>query len=310
MSILIFLQKVGLVFLTMLFVSILVFCTLEINIENVAIKVLGQFSTPEQRHLYLEENGYYRPVYIRYAEWIVKILQGDFGYSTLYKTEIKPLLIERLLNTLLLMLLSLSIIVPVSLTLGVLSGMKEGSWLDTIISFFCILTTSIPEFASAIFLTTIFVLQLKLLPGASIMIDGFEFSQIILPVTVLSLFTIGYIARMTRSSMIEVMENVYIKAAFLKGLPYKIVILKHALRNALITPITVIMLQIPWLLSGLVVVESFFAYKGFGLLLLDAALNDDIYLIEACTLVSVFFVVTTQILADLFYKYLNPKIKK
>jgi peptide/nickel transport system permease protein len=114
---------------------------------------------------------------------------------------------------------------------------------------------------------------------------------------------------MTRASMAEVMMTHYIRTAVLKGIPYRAVIVKHALRNALIAPFTVIMLQINWLLSGVIVVEFFYAYKGFGALLLDASLNQDIFLIEACTMVAVFVAVGTQTLADVGYTYLNPRIR-
>jgi peptide/nickel transport system permease protein len=131
----------------------------------------------------------------------------------------------------------------------------------------------------------------------------------ILPVMVLIIYDFGYVARMTRASMAEVMTTHYIRTAVLKGLPYKRVILKHALRNALIAPFTVIMLQINWLLSGVIVVEYFFAYKGFGALLLEASLNQDLFVIEACAMVAVFVAVASQTIADIGYTYLNPRIR-
>ena len=130
-----------------------------------------------------------------------------------------------------------------------------------------------------------------------------------LPITVLVLYDFGYVARMTRASMADVMTKPYMRTAILKGLSPTRVILKHALRNALITPFTVIMLQINWLLSGVIVVEFFFAYKGFGALLLEASLNQDIFLIEACAMVAVFVAVITQTLADIGYSFLNPRIR-
>ncbi len=131
----------------------------------------------------------------------------------------------------------------------------------------------------------------------------------ILPVMVLVIYDFGYVARMTRASMAEVMTTHYIRTAVLKGLRYDRVIMKHALRNALIAPFTVIMLQINWLLSGVIVVEFFFAYKGFGALLLEASLNQDIFVIEACAMVAVFVAVTSQTIADIGYTYLNPRIR-
>jgi peptide/nickel transport system permease protein len=203
----------------------------------------------------------------------------------------------------------MAVVVPVSLGLGVLAGMREGSRLDRGISVTSIVTTSIPEFASAPLLLTIFVFYLGVLPGTSSMTDGFDIVQLVLPVMVLVLYDFGYVARMTRASMAEVMMTHYIRTAILKGLPYKTVIMRHALRNALIAPFTVIMLQINWLLSGVIVVEFFFAYKGFGALLLEASLNQDIFLIEACAMVAVFVAVSTSTLADVGYAYLNPRIR-
>jgi peptide/nickel transport system permease protein len=191
----------------------------------------------------------------------------------------------------------------------VLSGMREGSKLDRTISVTSILTTSVPEFASAVLLSAIFVFSLDILPGTSSMTDGFDIRQLVLPVMVLVLYDFGYVARMTRASMAEVMTTHYIRTAVLKGLPYKTVIMRHALRNALIAPFTVIMLQIPWLLSGVIVVEFFFAYKGFGALILEASLNQDVYLLEACTMVAVFVTVMTQMISDIGYTYLNPRIR-
>ena len=181
--------------------------------------------------------------------------------------------------------------------------------LDRSISVFGILTTSVPEFASAVFFSALFVFGLKWLPGTSSMSDGFEFKQLILPAMVLIVYDFGYVARMTRASMAEVMTSQYVRTAVLKGLPYKSVIVKHALRNALIAPFTVIMLQINWLLSGVIVVEFFFAYKGFGALILEASLNNDIALLEACAMVAVCVAVTTQTLADIGYTFLNPRIR-
>jgi peptide/nickel transport system permease protein len=153
------------------------------------------------------------------------------------------------------------------------------------------------------------VFWLNLLPGTSTMSDGFDILQIILPALVLVIYDFGYVTRMTRASMAEVMTTHYIRTAILKGLPYRRVVMHHAMRNALIAPFTVIMLQINWLLSGVIVVEFFFAYKGFGALLLEASLNQDIYLIEACAMVAVFVAVATQTIADIGYTFLNPRIR-
>lgn len=295
--------------LTMLAVSILVFLLLEVNGEAVATKVLGPYISEEQRRLWLEANGYLRPWSVRYVEWLGRILSGDFGQSIVFKVPVAGLLAQRLANTAVLGAVVLAVMVPLSIALGVLAGMREGSWLDRSISFVSVLTTSIPEFASAVLLTFVFSYWLGWLPGISMMAEGFDPVQLILPAMVLILYGFGYITRMMRASMAEVMQTTYIRVAVLKGIPFRHVVTRHALRNALIAPFTVIILQVNWLLSGVLVVEFAFAYKGFGALLLEGALNQDIYVIEACALVSVFVAVVTQTVADIAYTYLNPRIR-
>ncbi len=295
--------------LTMFAVSLILFLLLEIDVDTIAIKVLGQFSTEEQRYLWLERNGYYEPVYKRYIIWLGNFITGDFGTSTIYKIPVAEVLWPRLWNTTILAFWVFVFLVPVSLVLGILSGMREGSKLDRTISVVSILTTSVPEFASTVFFSGLFVFSLQWLPGTSSMFEGFDWKQLVLPVLVLLVYDFGYVTRMTRASMAEVMTTHYVRTAVLKGLPYKRVILKHALRNALIAPFTVLMLQINWLLSGVIVVEFFYAYKGFGALLLEAALRQDIYMIEACTMVAVFVVVMTQVFSDIAYTLLNPRIR-
>ena len=302
-------KRCGFMVLTMIVVSLLLFLLLEISPGNVATKVLGPYSNEEQRNLWLEANGYFEPLYVRYFSWLWNFASGDFGDSIRFKVPVADVLWPRLWNTAVLGFATLLVMIPLSLSLGILAGMREGSALDRAISVTSIVTTSVPEFASAVLMSAIFVFYLGLLPGTSGMSEGFSVIQLILPVTVLVVYDFGYVARMTRASMAEVMTTPYIRTAVLKGLPRSHVILKHALRNALIAPFTVIMLQINWLLSGVIVVEFFFAYKGFGALLLDASLNQDIFLIEACAMVAVFVAVATQTLADIGYTYLNPRIR-
>jgi len=293
----------------MLAVSLLVLVVLEISTGSVATKVLGPYSSPAQRQLWLAQHGYTAPLATRYLAWLGKVVTGNFGDSTRFKMPVHAILWPRLANTALLGLTTFAVMVPLSLTLGVLAGMREGSASDRLVSLLSILTTSVPEFASAVVLSALFVFGLAWLPGTSSMADGFTWQELVLPTAVLVLYDFGYVTRMTRASMVEVMHTDYIRTAVLKGLPWHVVVLKHALRNALMTPFTVIMLQINWLLSGVIVVEFFFAYKGFGALLLEASLNQDIYLIEACTMVAVGVAVVTQTLADVGYTYLCPRLR-
>ncbi len=294
---------------TMLVVSLFTFLLLEVNGENVVVKVLGPYSTQEQRTLWLERNGYFEPAYIRYFQWLGGMLVGDFGQSIKYRAPVADVMWPRLGNTALLALVVFAIMVPMSIIAGVLAGMREGGILDRGISFFAITTTSVPEFASAVLLAYVFVISLGWLPATSAMADGFDPLQLVLPAMVLILFGFGYVARMMRAAMADVMQSNYVRTAILKGMPYRRVIMRHALRNALIAPFTVIILQINWLLSGVIVVEFFFAYRGFGALLLDASLTQDIYLLQACAMVSVVVAVSTQTIADIGYGFLNPRVR-
>lgn len=293
----------------MVVVSIILFVIFEFNKMDVAGQVLGPYTSDQQREAWLEQQGYMEPAVGRYFEWVAGVLQGDFGYSIEKRVPVEAILWDRLRMTGILGFFLFLFLIPLSLLLGVLAGIKEGSFRDRAISTGAVITTSIPEFASATFLTAVFVFWLDILPGTSGMQGGWDPMQLVMPVAVLLLYGGGYVIRMTRASMAEVMESQYIRTAILKGLPYKRVILKHALRNALIAPFTVIMLQLNYLLSGVIVVEVFFGYRGFGSLLLDAALFGDIFVIQACTLVAVFVAVLSYFLSDIGYMLLNPRIR-
>lgn len=295
--------------LIMLVVTLLLFMMNEGDPRLIARSILGPYAQDQQLDLWIVQNGYDRSIFIRYFEWIGRLMEGDLGTSIIYKRPVADIFWDRLLNTGILAGTTFVLMVVIALVLGVLAGMSEGSPQDRVISVISIATTSVPEYASAVILSGIFVFWLGWLPGTSTMTGGFNIVEMILPVMVLTLYGFGYIARMTRASMAEVMTTPYIRTAALKGLPRNVIIMKHALRNALIAPFTVIMLQINWLLSGVVVTEYAFGYKGFGALLLEAALRRDIFVIEACGVAAVFVAVFTQTMGDIGYTYLNPRIR-
>jgi peptide/nickel transport system permease protein len=281
--------------------------------KQIAVNELGGFGvaqlSDDAYQAWLEEKGLNKPFYQRYVQWVENVLQGDFGQSYQKNADVASLLGSRLLNTGILAFWVFVLMVPLALVCGVLAGMKEGSAQDRTITFVSVLFTSMPEIATAIILTVIFALGLGWFPAKSAMTQGFDWRALVLPVMTLVLYDFGYVARMTRASMAEVMTSQYIRTAVLKGLPYGRVIMRHALRNALIAPFTVIVLQLNWLLSGVVVVEVFFQYDGFGKMLLDAALFGDIYVIQAATFAAVFVAVLSQIISDVGYTYLNPRIR-
>ncbi|MEX1109299.1 MAG: ABC transporter permease [Dongiaceae bacterium] len=298
--------------ITMVAVSVIIFLLLEFTPGDVAQKILGPFATKEQVAILTEELGLNRPVWVRYFEWVGQILTGDLGFSTTFKVPVNDIIWDRLGSTLRLAAIAFVIMVPLSTVLGVLAGMREGGKLDRSISILSIATTSIPEFASGVFLATIFVILLGWLPGTSTLstAGGWPlWTQYVLPVAVVLLYYVGYLVRMVRASMVEVMTRPYIRTAILKGLDFRAVIWKHAFRNAMITPVTVFLLQINFLITSLVVVEIVFAYPGFGRMILEAALSKDYAVIEAGALIAVFIAVATQVVGDLGYMILNPRIR-
>jgi peptide/nickel transport system permease protein len=281
--------------------------------KQIAVAELGGFAvtalSDQDYNAWLDKKGLNVPFYQRYAKWVGDIFKGDLGKSYQTNQPVATLVAERLEKTAILGFWVFALMIPLSLVFGIIAGMKEGSAQDRITSFISIVTTSLPEIATAVILMSLFALWLKWLPSNSAMVGGWDWRALVLPVATLVLYDFGYVARMTRASMAEVMTSQYIRTAVLKGLPYSRVIMRHALRNALIAPFTIIVLQLNWLLSGVVVVEYFFQYSGFGKLLLDAALFGDIYVIQAATLVAVFVAVVSQIISDVGYSFLNPRIR-
>ncbi len=224
------------------------------------------------------------------------------------------------------MLWVLLVMVPMALLVGVLAGMHEGSRTDRSLSTFAIASTATPEYVSGVLFIALLasstvgispiLSQWGWLEGrvlfqgnARSALDQITFWNFALPVMTIALYGMGYIARITRASMTEVMTQQYIRTARLKGVSFGAIVMKHALRNALIAPFTVIMLQIPWLLNGVVIVEVLFSYPGFGWTLFEAAVNNDIELLLAASVVAVVVVLVTQLVSDIGYVYLNPRIR-
>ena len=329
-------KRLAMMLITLVAASFLVFAVCEFTPGSVARKSLGPFATQEQVDILTRKLKADDPLLVRYGRWAGVLLGvlpdplqdpstglnftdprgaryfGNFGYSTLNKLPVNDVIWDRLGNTAILGGLAFLLIVPLSIVFGVLSGLKEGGILDRILSVVCITFTSIPEFASGVFLVTLFVILWSLLPGTSPLDTGSGWSirsQLVLPVAVLAIYDFGYVARMIRVSMIGVMEKAYIRTAVLKGMSTRQVVLRHALRNAMIAPFTVLLLQINFLISGVVVTELVFAYPGFGRLLLDASLFGDIATLEAATLITVAIAVITQFIGDLGYMLLDPRIR-
>ncbi|SMC20285.1 peptide/nickel transport system permease protein [Desulfacinum hydrothermale DSM 13146] len=249
---------------------------------------------------------------VDYLPLIKGFLRGDPGVSLRTGRPVAKSLFVRLRNSLVLAGIAFTVVMPLALALGIVAGLREGSVLDRSLSVGGMVFSVIPEFAMGIFLILIFALWLGWLPGATVFGEQAPWQRpdmLVLPVLTLTLIELGYVLRITRASMVEVMRSPYIRTAFIKGLSYRRVVFKHAVRNALIAPITVIMLHVNWLLGGIVVVEVVFGYPGLGKYLLNSALYKDINALEAGAMIMVVVAVGTQLIADILYTFLNPRIR-
>ena len=340
------LRRLGVMLFTALCLTFVVFFLTNLypNLEKLAKTQANNRMTDEEVVNWLDNRGYTQNVFKKYGEWLgvlpskvtvteqgtftrcarptiaaeeapafCGVLQGNFGYSSVFKEEVSDVVWTRLGLTGFLMMWVLIVMVPGALIVGVLAGMREGSRLDRTLSTFSIATTATPEYVSGVIFIAVFAssaVGLRWFKGtATSAMEAATFENFFLPVITIALYGLGYIARMTRASMTEVMTAQYIRTARLKGVSFGNIVMKHALRNALIAPFTVIMLQIPWLLNGVVIVETLFNYKGFGWTLVQAAGNNDIELLLGVSVVSVFVVLLTQLISDIGYVYLNPRIR-
>lgn len=241
------------------------------------------------------------------------LLRGDPGISFRTGRPVADTLFLRLRNSLLLAGIAFIIVMPLALVLGIIAGLNEGKGLDRVLTVGGLMTTASPNFATGIFLILIFSAWLQVLPGAVVLLDDKAIFQnpdmLILPVVTLTLIELGYVLRITRASVVEVMNSAYIRTAHLKGLPQGRIVMNHVLRNSLMAPITVIMLHVNWLIGGIVVVEVLFSYPGLGQYLLDSAMFNDVYAVETAAMVLVVVAVGSQLIADIIYTFLNPRIR-
>jgi peptide/nickel transport system permease protein len=300
--------------ITLVAMSILIFLLVELMPGDAAQRVLGQSATPEAVAALRESMGLNEPLWVRYGHWASGMLRGDLGTSIYMRgVQISSIFWRKVGNSVILALVALLFYVPISIIFGVLAGVKAGTWIDSVISFFGLATMALPEFVSGIILMTIFAVDLKWLPITSVIPIGeslwSNLNILILPALSITLVMFGYVSRMQRSSMISVMNSDYIRSAVLKGLPIRTVIFKHALKNALLPTITIIGMNMGWLFGGLIVVETLFGFPGLGSLTMSAVKTLDTPLIEVCTLfITAIFVISTAT-TDFLYGFLNPRIR-
>ncbi len=330
------LRRVGQLLVTAIISSFLLFVVTEFSPGTVSRQILGPYALPNQVELLDQKLGLSQPLPKRYLNWLSVLAGlkanplgdpalgldlsdargdryfGNFGYSLMFKQPVRDVLAEPLKNSALLGVVAMAFIVPLSLLIGIVAGANAGSLLDRCLSFVCLVVTSIPEYAAGVILLTVFVSYFNWLPGTSPLLASEQWSiasQLVLPVAVLTLASAGYVARIVRASMADTMTKPYVRTALLKGLTRRQIVMRHVVRNGMIPPMTVLLLQLNWLIGGVVVCESIFAYPGVGRLLLQAGLFGDLALVQTITLMSLAMAALTQLLADISYMALNPRVR-
>ncbi len=309
---------------TLFLTSVLVFVLTRVLPGDVARVILGREASAEAVAAKRAELGLDDPLPTQYARWAVEFVQGDWGTTfSGAQEDVRALVTDRMLHSGWLALLTLIIAVPLSVGLGVLAGLREGSPLDGLISVLTLSVVSLPEFVTGLFLIHTVALKWRdnpiadrfgWFPASSLIRPETSFREALpalwLPAIAATLVLMAYIVRLVRAGVIEELKRDYVRTAVLKGLPYRVVITKHVLRNALIPTITVIATSTGWLLSGLVVIETVFSYPGLGSLLVNTAIaNRDLLLIQAIVMVTVMIILVANFAADLLYAVLNPRIR-
>jgi peptide/nickel transport system permease protein len=306
-------RRVALLLITLLITSALLFALTQLLPGDVARLILGREARPEALEALREQLGLNQPPIQQYVSWLMRFVGGDWGTSFANGgAPIRPLVFARLGDSLKLALMTLVFAVPISIALGVIAGLRENKPTDAVISLGSLAVVGLPEFVTGLVLINVFALGLGWFPASSSPPDAQVSDwlyQLTLPAITASLVLLAYIVRLTRAGVIDELKKPYVRTAILKGLPQRVVLFKHVLRNALLPTITVIALSFGWLIGGLIVIENVFSYPGIGRLLVAAVERKDIPLLQAVVMVTVFFFALANLLADLVYALLNPRIR-
>ena len=307
------LRRLGLLILTLLLTSLLIFIITQLLPGDVARVILGREAGEQELQTLRSELGLNDPAPVRYLRWLSDYATGDWGLSYSTKSEIRPLVMERLRNSLMLAALAALFAIPLAIGLGVIAGLNELRWPDHVISIGSLVLVGLPEFVTGLALIQLFAFRWKILPANSSISPGASFSEtlpmLVLPALTATLVLLAYFVRMARAGVIEELKKPYVRTADLKGLPRRTVILKHILRNALLPTITVIAASIGWLIGGLIVIENVYNYPGLGRLLVFAIDRRDLPLIQAIAMIVVITFALANLGADLLYAVLNPRIR-
>lgn len=307
------LRRIAYMLLTALITSMIVFSVTQLLPGDLARVILGREAGEAALENLRQELGLNQPAYRQYVDWLSGFAKGDWGRSFSARSQVFPIVMERLRNSLALAGVTLAIAVPLSILLGVLAGVKANTLVDGVISVGSLIFVGLPEFITGLVLIQVLALKFRLLPASSTLpsdANPFEYLPgLVLPALTATLVLLAYIARLTRAQVIEEMGKPYVRTAILKGLSRTSVVFKHVLRNALMPTITVIAISVGWLISGLIVIENVFNYPGLGRLLVFAINRRDLPVVQAIAMITVFVFAGANLIADLFYAALNPRIR-
>lgn len=306
------LQRLGLGVITLFAISLIIFLGVELLPGDLAQEILGQSATPETVAAFRKELGLDLPPHVRYLDWLGGIVQGDFGKSLANKREISELIGTRLGNTLFLAMVAAIIAVPLAVTLGIMAALYRNTWFDRGINVATLTSISTPEFFVAYILILFLSVNNAIFPSISNIGPDIDFIdrlyRTILPALTLTLVVVAHMMRMTRASIINLLASPYIEMARLKGLSPQRIITKHALPNALAPIINVIVLNLAYLVVGVVVVEVVFVYPGLGQLLVDSVAKRDLPVVQGCSLIFAATFVLFNLLADILSIISNPRL--
>ncbi len=299
--------------LTLFVITVLISLALEALPGDFAEQRLGQSATPETVAAIREQLGLNKPVLVRYFEWLGKFLQGDMGVSLSNARPVAELLATRLGNTLFLAVCSAIVAVPLALFLGILAALYRETLVDKIISTITLAAISLPEFFIGYILVALFAVNWQFFPAISSISDDMTLAEklysSLLPIATLTFVIVAHMMRMTRAAIINLMQSPYIEMATLKGLKRSRIIIHHALPNALSPIINVIVLNLAYLVVGVVVVEVVFVYPGLGLLMVDSVTLRDLPIVQACILIFGATYITLNMLADVLAIISNPRMR-
>jgi peptide/nickel transport system permease protein len=307
------LKRLGLAAITLFLLSVIVFVGSQVLPGNVARRILGPFADQAAVENLNHDLGTDRPLLTQYWDWITDFLRGDMGDSLAYDVPVSTLIGDALVNSLKLAALAFVLVVPLAILGGVVAALKRDRAVDRVITLGGLSLSVVPEFVTGIILILVFALWLDVLPVSASAPSGsgplIEIKYLILPALTLVLVLFGYIARITRAGTIEALDADYTRTALLKGLPRRTVISRHVLRNSLLPTIAVVATQTGFMIGGLVVIETLFNYPGMGRLIFTAATQKDFPLLESAVLIVGIVYLVANLVADLAYSLLNPRIR-